>query len=66
MLRLQFTHSLPSIWDFFEFMSIESLNGKVTKRIFFDRRFTIYKNLGELNNMGIDFIMLRRRNASLL
>ncbi len=44
----------------------KSQTGKVPKELVFDSQFTIYKNLGELNNMGIDFITLRRRHASLL
>ncbi len=40
--------------------------GTVPKELVFDSRFTIYANLAKLNQMGIPFITLRRRHASLI
>ena len=40
--------------------------GKVPKELVFDSRFTVYANLAKLTTLGIDFITLRRRHASLI
>ena len=40
--------------------------GKVPGELVFDSRFTVYSNLAELDALGIDFITLRRRHASLI
>ncbi len=40
--------------------------GHLPKELVFDSRLTTYPNLNELNQMGIDFITLRRRSSKLL
>lgn len=40
--------------------------GKAPGELVFDSRFTVYANLAELDALGIDFITLRRRHASLI
>ena len=40
--------------------------GKLPGELVFDSRFTVYANLAELDALGIDFITLRRRHASLI
>ncbi len=40
--------------------------GNVPGELVFDSRFTVYHNLAELDQLGIDFITLRRRYAALI
>jgi hypothetical protein len=40
--------------------------GKNPEELIFDSRLTTYANLNRLNDMGIDFITLRRRSAKIL
>lgn len=40
--------------------------GALPGELVFDSRFTVYANLAQLDALGIDFITLRRRHASLL
>jgi Transposase DDE domain len=40
--------------------------GKLPVELIFDSRLTTYRHLNQLNQMGIDFITLRRRSAKML
>jgi transposase len=40
--------------------------GKLPEELIFDSKLTTYKNLSTLNEMGINFITLRRRSAKML
>jgi transposase len=40
--------------------------GKLPEELIFDSRLTTYRHLNRLNQMGIDFITLRRRSAQML
>jgi len=40
--------------------------GRLPQELIFDSKLTTYANLNELNNMGIDFITLRRRSDRIL
>lgn len=40
--------------------------GRLPQELVFDSKLTTYANLNELNNMGIDFITLRRRSDRIL
>ena len=40
--------------------------GKLPQELIFDSKLTTYRNLGKLNEQGIDFITLRRRSHSML
>jgi len=44
----------------------QARTGKLPEELIFDSKLTTYANLAALNNMGIRFITLRRRSASLL
>lgn len=44
----------------------ERRNGAPPQELVFDSRLTTHANLGRINGMGIDFLTLRRRSASLL
>ena len=43
----------------------EERNGELPREPVFDSRLTTHANLGRINAMGIDFLTLRRRSASL-
>ncbi len=44
----------------------EKRTGRLPQELVFDSKLTTYANLNELNNMGIDFITLRRRSERIL
>jgi len=52
------------ILDFVSFW--KKVHGKLDSTLVFDSKFTSYEHLNTLNQMGIDFITLRRRGPKLL
>jgi transposase len=52
------------ILKFIEFW--KSMKGELPKHLVFDSKLTTYANLAKIDEMGIPFITLRRRSASLL
>jgi hypothetical protein len=53
--------------EIFNFINYwKQVRGGVPKHLVFDSRLTTYKNLNKLNDMGITFITLRRRSASII
>ena len=53
--------------EIFRFISFwKKTHGRLPKHLVFDSRLTTYDNLARVDGMGIEFITLRRRSASLL
>jgi hypothetical protein len=53
--------------EIFNFINYwRQVRGGIPKHLVFDSRLTTYQNLGKLDDMGITFITLRRRSASLI
>jgi transposase len=53
--------------EIFRFISFwKKTHGRLPKHLVFDSRLTTYENLAKVDGMGIEFITLRRRSASIL